>query len=127
MEKLVLFSLCSLVMILVVKKYHADYALLLSIIAGAGVMMFSMGYLSPVVSVISQYSSRVSSSFRLDMILRAISVAYLAQFASDTCRDAGESSLAVKIESAAKIMIASMSIPVMITLFENLMSMAGGL
>lgn len=127
MEKLVLFSLTSLVMILIVKKYHKDYALLVSIAAGAGVMMFSAEYLLPVVSTVKNYASMLSSSFRFDIIFRAIFIAYLSQFASDICRDSGESSLAVKIESAAKIMIASLSIPVMINLFENLMDMAGRL
>lgn len=128
MEKAVLFSLCSAVMILAVKKYHADYALLISVVAGTVLLGFCAGYLAPLIDVIRDYSSEFSFlSFPAQIILRAVSIAYIGRFASDICSDAGESSLASKIDALAKIMISSLSIPVMVSLFENLMEIAGGL
>ncbi len=128
MEKIVLFGICGMFLIMAVKKYSADYAVVLSVAVGAGILLSSIEYLSPVVSYVSEYSSALSvSSFDTTTLFKAIAYGYISQFAADVCRDAGESSLANKIETSAKMIIASLSIPALVKLFEYLGNIAGGL
>jgi len=53
-------------------------------------------------------------------LLKMLGVAYVAEFASSICRDAGQQSVAGMIELFAKISIVSLSIPGMIFLVETL-------
>ena len=54
----------------------------------------------------------------LHMVIKIIGVAYLSQFASELCRDAGEGSMASKIELAGKVMILTLSMPVIYRLLD---------
>ena len=52
------------------------------------------------------------------IVIKIIGVAYICQFASDICKDAGESSIAGKIELGGKIVIITMSMPIIYGLLE---------
>lgn len=128
MEKVILFSVCSVLLVSVIKKYSPDYSILLSLAAGTGILLFSVNYAVPVLSLIKEYSEAADIAFyQTEILFKAIACAYISQFAAEICRDSGESAIASKIESAAKIIIGSMSLPVMISLFEYLREIAGGL
>ena len=47
------------------------------------------------------------------IVLKVIGIAYLSQFASQLCADAGEGAVAAKIELAGKALIMAVSIPVL--------------
>ncbi len=57
----------------------------------------------------------------MQTLLRIIGVAYLAEFGSQVCRDAGEGSLASRIEFAAKILILVMAIPIVIAVMDSIL------
>ena len=56
-------------------------------------------------------------------MFKTLGICFLAQFAADSCRDAGESALASKVELAGKISILVLSLP----LFEDIAQTALGL
>ena len=56
----------------------------------------------------------------LQVLLRIIGVAYLAEFGSQVCHDAGEGSLASRIELAAKILILVMAVPIVVAVMESI-------
>ena len=51
-----------------------------------------------------------------------IGVAYLAEFGAQVCRDAGENSIAAKIEFAGKIIILIMAVPILMAVLESIIS-----
>jgi stage III sporulation protein AD len=44
--------------------------------------------------------------------------AYVSEFAAQTCRDAGEDSLAAKVEMGGKVLVLAMASPVIVALVE---------
>ena len=54
----------------------------------------------------------------LDVLFKIIAVSYIAKFAAQVCQDAGEGSVAVKVELAAKIIIIALSLPVVNALLK---------
>ena len=61
----------------------------------------------------------VDVEFRyLDVALKIIGVSYLARFAAQICRDAGEGAIAIKVEMAAKVVILALSLPVIRALIQ---------
>ena len=51
-------------------------------------------------------------------MLKVIGTAYLAQFAADLCRDAGESAVAGKVELAGRVLILALCLPVLMSILE---------
>ena len=80
--------------------------------------------LSPAIKEITTLLSGVGLSEKYGIILfKSLGVCFLAQFAADSCRDAGENALASKVELAGKISILVLSLP----LFEEIAQTALGL
>jgi stage III sporulation protein AD len=47
------------------------------------------------------------------LLIKALGIGYLCRFASDLCRDAGETALAGYVELAGKVMIVVLSFPLL--------------
>ena len=54
------------------------------------------------------------------VLIKMIGIAYVAEFASGICRDAGFSSIGVQIEVFGKLSILAVSMPVVLALLETL-------
>ena len=50
--------------------------------------------------------------------IKAVGIAYIAQFAAEILRDCGEGAIASKVEAAGKIFILSLAMPVMTSFLE---------
>jgi stage III sporulation protein AD len=106
------------------KRYHQEYSMVLSIGAGIIILFEIFANISPAFKQINTLlSSAGLSTEYIDILFKALGICFLAQFASDSCRDAGESALASKVELAGKIAIVILSLP----LFEDIASTAVGL
>jgi stage III sporulation protein AD len=106
------------------RRYHQEYSVILSIAAGVIILFEVFANITPAVRQISTLLSSSGLSAEYAVILfKALGICFLAQFAADSCRDAGESALASKVELAGKIAIVILSLP----LFENIASTAVGL
>ena len=57
----------------------------------------------------------------LQTLLRVIGIAYLAEFGAQVCRDAGEGSIASRIELAAKVIILVMAVPIVVEIMESIL------
>lgn len=105
----------------VLKRYHQEYAILVTI--GAGILLL-LGILSSITPILEKLEQMISlagiEGDSLSILLKALGICFLAQFAADSCRDAGESALAAKVELAGKAAVVVLSLP----LFENIASTA---
>ncbi len=59
----------------------------------------------------------------LETILKIIGIAYIAEFASQITKDAGQGTLASKIELAGKIIILAMAIPILTVMIETILNL----
>ena len=57
------------------------------------------------------------------IVLKVTGIAYLAQFGMQLCNDAGQTSIAGKIELAGKIMMMVVSAPVLLSLLDVVMGL----
>ena len=56
-------------------------------------------------------------------ILKIIGIAYIAEFASHSSKDAGQGAMAAKVELAGKILILAMAIPILTVLIETVLNL----
>ena len=57
------------------------------------------------------------------IVLKVIGIAYLTQFGSQICADAGENAVASKIELAGKVMMMTVAAPVLTGLLKTVMGL----
>ncbi len=65
----------------------------------------------------------IDSSY-MRIAIKVIVIAYLIQFASSMCRDAGESALAGKVELAGRVLVFSAAAPVILGILDLLTAFA---
>lgn len=119
--KIIGFSIFSVILIITLKEYNKNIAIVLSIIAGALILIYSINELSNVISMLNILieNSGINSTFLL-IILKVIGISYMIEFAKNVCEDAGESSIATKLEMAGKAIILSLSVPLIASLMNLL-------
>ncbi|MBR6407701.1 MAG: stage III sporulation protein AD [Clostridia bacterium] len=106
------------------KKQNPELSLLISLTAGVIIILFVAGLISPEIGHITALAEQTGVSGRYtEILLKCLGICFIAQMASDSCRDAGESSLGNKIETAGKVTIAIMTLPMLEQLVETVISL----
>ena len=78
--------------------------------------------ISEIITLIQDISSKTSinSSF-LKILIKITGIAILTEFAVSICKDSGESAIASKVDIGGKIIIITMSIPIIKSLLETVL------
>ncbi|MCF6096681.1 stage III sporulation protein AD [Thermovorax subterraneus] len=115
-------GLITAVFVVLLREERPEIALLISIIAGTFVFLLMLNKIASALSLLQNMAARANIDFiYLSAILKIIGIAYVAEFGAQICRDAGSSSIATKIEFAAKIIIMLLSIPILMAVLELLL------
>lgn len=122
--KIVGVSIFAVIMIIILKNYRPEMALVLSIITGIGIMLYAISKMSSVINVLNDLVSKsgVNSDFLL-IIIKVIGIAYIVEFGKNVCIDAGQSSIATKLEMAGKVVIVVLTIPLISSLVNVLVGL----
>ncbi len=117
-------AIITAILAVMLKRYHQEYSIIISIAAGILILFQIFANITPAIQQINTLLSSAGLTAEYAAILfKSLGICFLAQFAADSCRDAGESALASKVEFAGKIAIVVLSLP----LFERIASTAVGL
>lgn len=118
--KIVGIGLISLVIITIIKQYKSEFAIYVSLIAGALILMMAFNELQGVISLLNKFAnnSSINSSF-ITLLLKITGIAILTEFAVSLCKDSGEGAIANKVDIGGKIMIIAVSIPIISGLLET--------
>ena len=115
------------VLAVTLRRYHSEYGMLLSILAGVCILAMLLQALPAVMSQISSLLRAASLPEEYALILfKALGLCWLAQFAADSCRDAGEGALASKVELAGKTAVLLTVLPLFSAVGELALGLAGG-
>lgn len=117
--KIVGFGILASLMVVILKENSKEVSIVLVIASSIVLLLASINYLTPIVSMVENIVSKTSiDSSYITVILKVTGIAYLIEFGKDICIDAGQNSIANKMEIAGKIIIASLSVPVITSVFE---------
>lgn len=122
--KIVGISIFAVIMIIILKNYRPEMALVLSIITGIGIILYAISKMSSVINVLNDLVSKsgVNTDFLL-IIIKVIGIAYIVEFGKNVCIDAGQSSIATKLEMAGKVVIVVLTIPLISSLVNVLVGL----
>ncbi|WP_024831208.1 stage III sporulation protein AD [Ruminiclostridium josui] len=103
----------------VIKAQKPELALQVSIITGILIFMLVAVKLSAVIDFIKTFSQKADiDSTYIAILLKIVGIAYIAEFGAEVCKDAGESSIASKIELAGKVTIVVLAVPIITSLLD---------
>ena len=117
--KIIGIALIALIIIMLMKQYRPEFAIYISLLAGVLILILVMDKLTGIISLLQSISNKTSinTSF-IALLLKITGIALLTEFAVSICKDSGETAIASKIEIGSKIVIISMSIPIISSLLD---------
>ena len=102
------------------KAVKGEYGVYLAVAAGLVVCFYSAGKLEAAADTFAKIRSYIRlNSVYLDTLLKMVGIAYIAEFASGICKDAGFGSLGNQIEIFGKLSILAVSMPILLALLET--------
>lgn len=121
--KIIGIGLISLIIIVILKQYKPEFAMYISL--GAGVLIFALiaTKISGIIEVLKSLAgkSSINSEF-ISLLIKITGIAILTEFTVSICKDSGESAIASKVDLGGKVIIMSMSIPIMASLLETIIN-----
>lgn len=109
---------------LILKEKNPVFALLLTLIVGTMIFIVLVDQIKLVMDMLEKIAETAHlNSVYVATILKIIGIAYIAEFGSQIAKDAGQGSLAGKIELAGKVAILVMAIPILMAIVETVMSL----
>ena len=117
--KIIGIGLIALVIIIILKQYKPEYAIYVSIIAGIFILFLAIEKITGIINLLQSISEKtyINKTF-LTILLKITGIAFLTEFAVSVCSDAGEKAIASKIEIGSKVIIITMSLPIITSLLE---------
>mgnify|MGYP005758217281 FL=1 len=118
--KIIGIGLISLIIIIIVRQYKPEFTLYISLLAGALILLFIMDKIGGIIDLLTTLSNKtaINNEF-LTLLIKITGIAFLTEFAVSICKDSGESAIASKIDMGGKVIIVSMSIPIISSLLET--------
>ncbi len=117
--KIVGLGLAAAVLAVFVKNWRTEIAIMISLAAAAIIFFAMVPYLKTVLENFKDISNQIGLDVKyITVVLKVIGIAYLTQFGAELCRDAGECAIASKIEFGGKVIIMTLSMPVMYQFLE---------
>ncbi|MFW6021908.1 MAG: stage III sporulation protein AD [Halanaerobiaceae bacterium] len=122
--KIVGTAIIAAIFIIVIKQEKPELAFQLSLVTGIIILMFIINQVGVVIELLNQLARKAHvDMIYFNTIIKIIGIAYIGEFGAEITRDSGQSALAGKIEMAAKILIMVISIPIMLSLIESILTL----
>lgn len=102
------------------KQYGSSYSILVIMAGCMLIFYFGISQLEVIVDAIGTIERYVQiNRIYISSLLKMIGIAYIADFSSAICKDAGHQSIAGQIEMFGKLSIMAVSIPILLALLET--------
>jgi stage III sporulation protein AD len=118
------FALIATFLALVVKEQKPNFAFLLIVFVGCSIFLYLIDQIYAIIHMLEKIAINANVNIiYVETILKIIGIAYIAEFASQITKDAGQAAIASKIEMAGKILILAMAIPILTVLIETIIAL----
>lgn len=120
--KIIGVGLIALIFIVILRQYKPEFVIYVSLLAGALILTLSFTKISAIIELLNNLSSKISIHKEfLNLLIKITGIAILTEFSVSICKDSGETAIANKIDIGGKVIIISMSIPIMAGLLETIL------
>ncbi len=114
-------GIVAVVLAVQIKALRPEYSTYLILTAGVIIAALGVSRLDVIMETVQAIGVYIQvQHIYLGTLLKMIGIAYIAEFASGICKDAGFSSLGMQVEMFGKLSILVISGPVLLALLETL-------
>lgn len=119
--KIIGIGFFTLIITIILKEYRREYALYAVLIGGIIIIFYSVDSIRAIISFINDLSKNKNyNSEFITLLLKITGISILTEYAVSICKDSGENAIANKIDFGGKIIVISLSIPVISTTLSSL-------
>lgn len=109
---------------LILKEQTPIFAFLITLVVGVMIFIFLLEHIKQIFQMLEQLASAADvNNLYLKTILKIIGIAYIAEFAAQIAKDAGQGAIASKIELAGKLIILGMAVPILQVIIETVLDL----
>lgn len=117
--KIAALALCAVILIVLVKNYKPEFGMMTALGCSILILYFLVDSLKYGVAYVANiYSDLEYGKAYFPIIIKALCIAYITEFTSQLCKDAGESAIASKVELGGKIIIFCVAIPIFSSILQ---------
>lgn len=123
---LAIVAVAAALMALNFKSFKAEYGIFISIgicLVAMAVVLSKLEYLIEIVETIRSYIGL--DNVYIITVLKIVGITYVAEFASDVCKDCGYSSMANQVQVVGKLTVLCISMPILLALLETINGILG--
>ena len=111
---LIALVLISLTLILLLKQYRPEFALLASVTSALILLIYGIAKASEIISAVRSLTERAGiDEQNVMLVLKALGICYIVQIAKDVCADSGQTALSDRIDFIGKVTVVAMSLPML--------------
>jgi stage III sporulation protein AD len=121
--KIIGVGFVTLIISIMLKEYRKDFAIYASLVGGAIILYFAIDYLKSIVNFLDSLSSTGISRDFILLLVKITGISILTEFAVSICKDMGESAIANKVDLGGKLLVISLSIPVISATLSGLLKL----
>ena len=121
--KLVGIAIISTILCMVVKKDRPEMAMFIGILTGIMILLSVTYKLNFIIDSINDLAHKANiPTMYISLIIKLIGIAYLMEFAIQICKDCGEGNIASKLEFGGKIIVMTMSFPILVSIIDMILN-----
>lgn len=111
---LIALVLISLALILLLKQYRPEFALLASVTSALILLIYGIAKAGEIISAVRGLTERAGiDEQNVMLVLKALGICYIVQIAKDVCADSGQTALSDRIDFIGKVTVVAMSLPLL--------------
>lgn len=109
----------STILAIILRKQRPEIAFAIPVVATVIIVISVAPHIENVITIFENIaeSAGIENNY-IKIVIKIIGVAYICQFSAELCKDAGETAIASKIEFGGKIIILSLSAPILYSLLD---------
>ncbi len=112
-------AIVGVIMASIVKSFKPEFSIYVVLATIVIIFLMALNKLTAVFQLLSSvYGEMTYGKDFFPIIVKVLVVAYLADFTSQLCKDAGEGAIGSKVELAGKIVIFYLSMPILLAILE---------
>lgn len=105
------FSVVFVCILLFVRASRPEIGFLLSVCTGVWLLSVCVTVVSPIVGYLSTLSESAGFEKYMPYIFKSLSVGFIGHFCAEICKDAGEIAIASSLQSASKLTVVGLCMP----------------
>lgn len=121
--KLVGIAIISTILCMVIKKDRPEMAMFIGVLTGIMILLSVTYKLNFIIDSINDLAHKANiPAMYISLIIKLIGIAYLMEFAIQICKDCGEGNIASKLEFGGKIIVMTMSFPILVSIIDMILN-----